>query len=194
MIRCATRRAFATYAANIDATAKFIQDFYLTPSGRWWGGAPTLRSMQQYWSSSGRWGEGVSRIASSIHLDSITRRSIRFAAPAVSGTLHGGNQVTARLTWKGGAVPKGIEYVATWVPVELDAESATERAAPTTVPAKRVRAGARSITLAATAPRASPAPTCSSVELRDAGRRALPARRPASRSRASRSGSGATAR
>ena len=44
---------------------------YLTPGGRWWGGQPTLRSMQQFWSSSHRWGVGVSRIATSIHLDSI---------------------------------------------------------------------------------------------------------------------------
>lgn len=32
--------AYATYAANIDATARFIKDFYLTPGGRWWGAPP----------------------------------------------------------------------------------------------------------------------------------------------------------
>ena len=48
--------AYATYAANIDATARFIKDWYLTPGGRWWGGQPTLRSMQQFWSSSHSWG------------------------------------------------------------------------------------------------------------------------------------------
>ena len=31
--------AYATYAANIDATARFIKDSYLTRGGRWWGGA-----------------------------------------------------------------------------------------------------------------------------------------------------------
>ena len=75
--------AFATYAANIDATARFIKEAYLTRGGRWWGGRPTLRSMQQFWSSSHRWGIGVSRIATSIHLDSLAGRSIRFAAPVV---------------------------------------------------------------------------------------------------------------
>ena len=75
--------AFATYAAGIDATARFIKESYLTPGGRWWGGRPTLRSMQQFWSSSHSWGIGVSRIATSIHLHSLARRSIRFAAPAV---------------------------------------------------------------------------------------------------------------
>ena len=53
--------AYATYAANIDATAKFIRDFYLTPGGRWWGGHPTLRSMQRFWSSSGKWGRASAR-------------------------------------------------------------------------------------------------------------------------------------
>ena len=48
--------AYATYAANIDDTARFIKDTYLTPGGRWWGGRPTLRSMQRFWSSSHRWG------------------------------------------------------------------------------------------------------------------------------------------
>ncbi len=185
--------AYATYAANIDATAKFIRDFYLTPDGRWWGGAPTLRSMQQYWSSSGRWGEGVSRIASSIHLASIARRSISFAAPTVSGPLHGGRQAQVRLTWKGGAVPEGIGFVATWVPVELDSEvlttaatdpsaappgttkeGAQEPGRPTSVVASRVRAGTRSITLAVAAPH-EPGSYLLEVEMRDAGRRPLPA-------------------
>src|SRR5450759_1059338 len=115
--------AYATYAANIDATAKFIKDFYLTPGGRWWGGQPTLRSMQQFWSSSHKWGVGVSRIATSIHLDSLAGRSITFAAPVVSGLLHGGRQARVRITWSGGAVPKGIEFVASWKPIKLDSRA-----------------------------------------------------------------------
>ncbi len=166
--------AYATYAANIDATAKFIKDFYLTPGGRWWGGAPTLRSMQCFWSSSGRWGEGVSRIATSIHLDSIARRSITFATPVVSGTLHGASLATVRLAWKGGALPRGIEFVARWIPVELDAEDAADPSGPTSIVAKRVRTGSRSITLAVVAPRA-PGSYVLNVELRDTGRGALPA-------------------
>ena len=89
--------AFATYAASIDSTARFIKEAYLTPRGRWWGGRPTLRSMQQFWSSSHRWGIGVSQIATSIHLHSLARRSIRFAAPAVDGPLNGQSQASVRL-------------------------------------------------------------------------------------------------
>jgi hypothetical protein len=203
--------AYATYAANIDATAKFIRDYYLTPGGRWWGGAPTLRSMQQFWSSSRKWGIGVSRIANSIHLGSIARRSIRFAAPVSSGPLHGGSQAKVRLTWSGGAVPGGIEFVARWEPIALDADViaptisgpvtgapgavAADAAAPapaanpspvaqarhsqhpsrpTKVAARRVRTGTHSITLAVAAPR-EPGRYLLDVEMRDTGRRPLPA-------------------
>lgn len=114
--------AYATYAANIDDTAKFIKDWYLTPGGRWWGGQPTLRSIQQFWSSSHGWGVSVSRIATSIHLGSLAGRSITFAAPVVSGPLHGGDQASVHLTWAGGAIPAGVEFVARWEPIELDSE------------------------------------------------------------------------
>ena len=117
--------AYATFAANIDDTARFIKDRYLTPGGRWWGGQPTLRSMQQFWSSSHSWGVNVSRIATSIHLDSIAGRKIVFAAPIVSGTPHPGERASVDLTWVGGAFPAGVEFVATWEPIALDSDAAT---------------------------------------------------------------------
>ena len=203
--------AYATYAANINATARFIRDAYLTPGGRWWGGRPTLRSMQQFWSSSHRWGEGVSRIATSIRLPSIARRSIRFAAPVASGPLHAGSRAQVRLTWRGGTLPDAIGFVARWVPVELDSDAvaatisspltgapggvyadvaapptsfsnpspatharqAVNRSGSTGVAARRVRTGARAVTLAVTAPR-EPGSYLLEVELRDAGGRLLP--------------------
>jgi hypothetical protein len=115
--------AFASYAAGIDSTARFIKESYLTRGGRWWGGRRTLRSMQQFWSSSHRWGVGVSRIATGIHLHSLARRSIRFAAPAVDGPLNGQSQVSVRLTWTGGAIPAAIEFGATWRTIALDSEA-----------------------------------------------------------------------
>ena len=117
--------AYATFAANIDDTARFIKDRYLTPGGRWWGGQPTLRSMQQFWSSSHSWGVNVSRIATSIHLDSIAGRKIVFAAPIVSGTPHPGERASVDLTWVGGAIPAGVEFDATWEPIALDSDAST---------------------------------------------------------------------
>ncbi len=187
--------AYATYAANIDATAKFIKGFYLTPGGRWWGGAPTLRSMQQFWSSSGQWGVGVSRIASSIHLDAFSGRSIDFSAPAVRGLLHGDDRAQVEITWAGGAIPVGVEFVAHWVPVELDADAvaavlsglgaagtgvvdAVANASPArptiTAPAPRSRTRARSVTLTIRAPH-QPGRYLLEVDMRDTGRGPLPA-------------------
>ena len=117
--------AYATFAANIDDTARFIKDWYLTPGGRWWGGQPTLRSMQQFWSSSHTWGVNVSRIATSIHLDSIAGRKIVFAAPVVSGTPHPGERAAVDLTWVGGAIPAGVEFVGTWEAIALDSDAPT---------------------------------------------------------------------
>ena len=126
--------AHATYAAGINATAKFIKASYLTPGGRWWGGQPTLRSMQRFWSSSGRWGEGVSRIANSIHLGNLASRKITFAAPVATGPLHGGERASVRLAWSGGAIPRGVTFVATWRPIELNSEVVAATMSPPVVP------------------------------------------------------------
>ena len=117
--------AYGTYAANIRATAKFIRDFYLTPGGRWWGGQPTLRSMQQFWSSSGSWGVNVSRIATSIHLDRFIGKSIKASSPVVDGYVHGSQRATVRLTWHGRAIPRDMKFVATWVRVETPADASS---------------------------------------------------------------------
>ncbi len=120
--------AYRTFAANIDATAKFIRDFYLTPGGRWWGGAPTLRAMQQYWSSSQKWGVSISRLASSIILPAIRGRSLDFATPVVGDQPRSGDRTTVLLAWAGGTVPSGVDFVATWIPVERAAGPAAPAA------------------------------------------------------------------
>ncbi len=146
--------AFGSFAANIDATAKFMRDLYLTPGARWWGGAPTLRGMQLRWSSSGQWGAHVSGIASGIRLDAFDGSAHRFAAPAVSGPLHGGDTATVGLAWTGGPVPPTMAFSATWVPVVLDADLIAAAGA-SAIPASPTTASAPP---ASTAP-LSPAPT-----------------------------------
>lgn len=117
--------AYTTFAANIDDTARFIKDTYLTRGGRWWGGQPTLRSMQRFWSSSHTWGINVSRIATSIHLARLSGRRISFAAPIVGRPLHPGERASVHLEWVGGSIPTGVEFVATWEPIALDSEVMT---------------------------------------------------------------------
>ena len=114
--------AFAGYAKGIDRVARFMKESYLTRSGRWWGGAPTLRSMQRFWSSSGRWGENVSRIANSLKLDSLRMRRIRFGAPRLPDIVRSGDELPVRLTWRGGRLPGGITYRATWKLLTAESE------------------------------------------------------------------------
>ncbi len=125
--RYATR--FAGYARGIDGVARFMKESYLVPSGRWWGGTPTLRSMQRFWSSSGRWGENVSRIATSIKLGSLKKRKVAFKAPVLPEIVGTDDTLAVRLTWRGGRVPDGITYRATWT--QIAAEPAPAEAATT---------------------------------------------------------------
>jgi len=174
--------AYATFAANIDDTARFIKDMYLTRGGRWWGGQPTLRSMQQFWSSSHTWGINVSRIATSIHLARLSGRKISFAAPIVSGPLHPGERASVHLGWVGGSIPTGVEFVATWEPIALDSEvptTGTSRVVtgdpgPIEAAARRVGTETSRIALVVAAP-VAPGRYLLAVEMRDSGRRLLPA-------------------
>ena len=158
--------AFRGYASGIDAVAKFMKQAYLTPGGRWWSGRPTLRAMQRYWSSSGSWGERVSRIANSIRLETLRGRSITFSAPVVRDGLNGGERATVELEWTGGAIPARLDFTATWVPVVLDAEmvdasagsgagsgAGASAAEPVTVRSRRAGSEANAITLAVPTPR-----------------------------------------
>ncbi len=181
--------AYRTFEANIEATAKFIRDFYLTPGGHWWAGAPTLRAMQQHWSSSHQWGVSVSRLANSIVLPSFRGRTLDFATPAVGDQLYAGDDATVQLSWSGGAVPAGVDFVATWTPVELDVDAAQ---GPTAVQAADVVQAAAPAAIASPsgvvmAPQ-TPAEATSAAALPD-----LAASRPAVSVAASRQGASARA-
>ena len=174
--------AYRTYASGIDAVARFMKQAYLTPGGRWWSGRPTLRAMQRYWSSSGSWGERVSRIASSIRLETLRSRAIRFSAPEVRGGLNGGERATVRLHWSGDALPTRLEFRATWVPVTLDTDvmdagADSSAGAPVTVKTRRTSSKATSITLAVATPRQARPLPAPGDDGRRQGRRS-PARRP----------------
>jgi hypothetical protein len=108
--------SFSRYAAGIDGVAAFMKESYLVRSGRWWGGAPTLRAMQKRWSSSGRWGESVSRIANSLNFDSLRDRHVRFGRPSAVGVLHPGTRASFDLGWKG-RLPSDVTFLATWTQV-----------------------------------------------------------------------------
>ena len=137
----------------------------------------------------------MSHIVSSIHLHTFAGRTFTFATPLVPGGLHGGDQVPVKLSWAGGRLPTGVEFVEKWVPLELDTEAVAAvssrsstvqtgavervvRASPTvptitaTAPSSRTAAGSRTFTV--TAPR-QPGRYVLHVEMRDTGRMPLPA-------------------
>lgn len=125
--------AFDGYAHGIDGVARFMKESYLVPSGRWWVGGPaTLRAMQRFWSSSGAWGINVSRIATSLRLDSLRKRDIRFDAPTTAGLVGTDEALSVTLTWRGGRMPGGVTYRATWTQVSAAAAGDGATAAETT--------------------------------------------------------------
>jgi hypothetical protein len=174
--------AFASYAHGIDGVARFMKEAYLTPGGRWWGGRPTLRSMQRFWSSSGQWGESVRRVASSIRLDTLRRRGIKSLHASVRGLVHAGATATVEVSWKSGSLPEAISFQATWTPGTLDGMrqseasdgTTTPTARPVTVRAREARAREALATLVVAAPKA-PGTYRLQITMLDAGRRPLPA-------------------
>jgi hypothetical protein len=105
----------------------------------------------------------------------------------VNGTQHPGERASVDLTWVGGAVPAGVEFVGTWEPIALDSDPLTIAAsgAPgpnaadaipaTTVAAHRVGTGTRRIALLVATP-VSPGTYLLDLEMRDVGGRPLPAK------------------
>lgn len=57
---------FADDASGIDFVARQISELYLTPGGRWWGGAPTLRAMNQRYASDPGWSAKIARLANEL--------------------------------------------------------------------------------------------------------------------------------
>lgn len=53
-------------AACIDEVARAISGMYLTPGGRWWSGAPTLRAMNVRYASDPAWASKVAALANEI--------------------------------------------------------------------------------------------------------------------------------
>lgn len=59
----ATATRFADDASSIDFVARQVSELYLTPGGRWWGGAPTLRAMNRRYASDPGWGAKIAGLA-----------------------------------------------------------------------------------------------------------------------------------
>ncbi len=108
---------FPTYSASIDYVASQISALYLSPTGKFFGGAPTLRGMYHY-ASDPMWGQLIARIANGIILPTLAKRGIAMDDPIVSDA-NAGKPVTITLTTRAGRLPDGLEAGYRFVPVAV---------------------------------------------------------------------------
>ena len=115
-VALATR--FRSYAASIDFVSSQVSTLYLTDSGKWWGGAPTLRGMR-YYASDPHWAQAIVDIANSIVLPTLSSRKIRFATPKATGPMSTGTSARVTVATSAGSLPDGLRAAYRFVPVAV---------------------------------------------------------------------------
>jgi hypothetical protein len=108
---------FPTYAAGIDYVASQIALYYLSPTGKFYGGAATLRGMH-YYASDPQWAVLIARIANGIVLPTLAGRDITFGAPG-AGDATAGKPLTVTVTTTSGSLPDGLEAAYRFVPIAV---------------------------------------------------------------------------
>src|SRR5207244_10501179 len=111
-IGMATR--FSTYAVSIDFVSGQIADQYLSPWGRFYGGAPTLRGMHRY-ASDPLWAIDIAQIANGIVLSTLARQGVQFGEPVLD-TTSTGQTATITVPTTAGTLPDGLRAAYRFVP------------------------------------------------------------------------------
>jgi LysM repeat protein len=117
--RYATR--FRTYAGGILGVAKAIKRDYLVPSGRFWGGAPTLRGMYMY-ASDPNWDRKIAAIAAGLDLPTLSELGVRLGRVAADDEVLAARRTTIRIPvdpGRAGAVPAGVRFLVRFRPLAL---------------------------------------------------------------------------
>ena len=112
---------FRSYAKGIDAIAHTILDKYLKPTGRWWGGAATLRGMH-YYASDRNWGKKIAAIANGLALPTLSSEGVSFGpltepAPFLAGAkavIDVGVDLGSR-----SSLPAGLRVALRWRPESI---------------------------------------------------------------------------
>ncbi len=130
---------FRTYAQSIDYVAEQIAEVYLSPTGKHYGGAPTLRGMHRY-ASDPKWAMLIARIANGISFSTLARRGVSFDQPIV-GALSAGRTATVKLTTRAGNLPDHLHIAYRFVPVAVVEASAPTGAAPDPDPEFKLASG-----------------------------------------------------
>lgn len=130
---------FRTFAAGIDFVTSQISESYLSPTGRFYGGAATLRGMHHY-ASDPDWAMLIARIANGIVLPTLAKRDITFADPVV-GDGSAGKALAVAVEAAEGDLPDGLEMAYRFVPVAVVEAGAAARTAPEADPEFRLAKG-----------------------------------------------------
>jgi hypothetical protein len=117
--RYATR--FRTFAGGILGVAKTIKRDYLVPSGRFWGGAPTLRGMYMY-ASDPNWDRKIATIAAGLDLATLSELGVRFGSPSVDDQVAAARRTVVDLPvdpGRAGALPAGVRFLIRFRPLAV---------------------------------------------------------------------------
>ena len=111
---------FRTYAKGIDGVAHAIREEYLSPHGRWWGGAPTLRGMH-YYASDTNWGRKIAAIAAGLALPTLSSQGVRFGPVAPEDPLQAGSRAVVSVGLDRGSTSAfpNLRVAVRWRPLSL---------------------------------------------------------------------------
>lgn len=115
---------YPTYQASIAAVAKALKTDYLSPTGRFWGGLPTLRGVNLAYASDVRWAEKIAYLANVIDasITTLRERGISFAGPRIRGRVVAGSKATITVAWygrPGATLPSELRFAARWTPIAV---------------------------------------------------------------------------
>ncbi len=115
---------YRTYQASIEAVAGALKTDYLSPSGRFWGGLPTLRGVNLAYASDVRWAQKIAYLANAIDasITTLRERGILFGGPQIRGRLVAQSKATVTVAWHGRSgvkLPAGLRFAARWTPIAV---------------------------------------------------------------------------
>jgi LysM repeat protein len=126
---------FRTYAKGIDGIAHAIRAEYLSPHGRWWGGAPTLRGMH-YYASDPNWAKKVAAIAAGLALPTLSSRGVHLGPLTPADPLEAGGRGVVSVGLDRGSMADmpGLRIAVRWRPLSLvEADPTADVAVPKSI-------------------------------------------------------------
>jgi hypothetical protein len=117
---------FDSFAQSITFVAQQVSTTYLTPGGRFYGGAPTLLGMYMY-ATDPAWASNIARIAGQMPLQTLASLGVSIATPTISAPVAVGQSIDVTLTPTpdAGSLPPGLHAAYRFVPEEVEGNDAS---------------------------------------------------------------------